>query len=201
MVDDQDNQVANGDEGDDAGVFQRVESAQEAQRDDEEHKGGDPKVAVDKVGKVFGVVGDALHDAGHEVADDDHVGDADAEALDGNGHVKDDGGVGVCELGEGEEGGGSAVEVSRASGLEVEAKGGRKGGPEDEDDTEHDAHVREHKGHGEGASSYDCFMEAAVSRGRVHAGSCPAQQRDGTEGRDRGTARGGGRTSYSYSPG
>lgn len=115
-------------------------------------------MAVDEIREVFGVVGDALHDAGHEVADDDHVGDADAEALDGNGEVEDDGGVGVGELREGEEGGGTAVEVSGASRLEVEAKGRGEGGPEDQDDAEHDAHVRQHKGHCQGACSYDCFM-------------------------------------------
>lgn len=147
VVDDEDDEVANGDEGDDAGVLEGVEAAQEAQRDDEEHKGGDPKVAAEEVGELGGVAGDALHDAGHQVADDDHVGDADAEALDGDGGVKDDGGVGVGDLREGEEGGGAAVEVSGASGLEVEAKGGGDAGPEDEDDAEHDAHAGEDKGH------------------------------------------------------
>lgn len=158
VVDDEDNQVANGDEGDDAGVLERVETAQEAKRNDEQHKGGDPEMAIDEVGKVLGMVGQALHDTRHQVADDDHVGDADAEALDSNGEVEDDGGVGVGELGEGEEGGGAAVEVSGASRLEVEPKGRGEGGPEDEDDTKHNTHVRKHKGHGEGASSYNCFM-------------------------------------------
>lgn len=73
MVDDQDNEVANRDESNNAGVFERVEPAQEAERDDEKHKSSDPEVAVNKIGKVFSVVCDALHDARHQVANDDHI--------------------------------------------------------------------------------------------------------------------------------
>ncbi|KAH8712776.1 hypothetical protein HC256_005950 [Beauveria bassiana] len=156
VVDNQDDQVADGDEGDDASVFERVEAAQEAEGNDKQHKSGDPEMAVDQVGKAFGMVGETLHDAGHQVANDDHVGDADAEAFYGDGEVEDDGSIGVGKLGEGEEGSCTAVEVSGASRLEVKAKGGGKGGPKDEDDTKHNTHVRKHKGHGEGAGSDDC---------------------------------------------
>lgn len=44
------------------------------------------------------MAGEALHNSRHQVANDDHVGDTDAKALDGNGSVKDDCGVRVSDL-------------------------------------------------------------------------------------------------------
>jgi len=104
-------------------------------------------VSVEEIRKVVGMARNTLHNARHQVANDDHVGDADTKALDGNGGVKDDCGVGVCDLREGGEGGGAALEVSCASGLQVEAKGRGESGPNDENDAEHDAHSGEDKGH------------------------------------------------------
>lgn len=95
VVNDEDDQITDRNKGDDAGVFKRIETAEEAERDDEEHEGCDPKVSVDQIGYCIGVLIKAQHDTGHEISDNDHVGDADAKALDGDGQVEDDGGVGV----------------------------------------------------------------------------------------------------------
>jgi hypothetical protein len=91
--------------------------------------------------------------ARHQIADDDQVRDTDAEALYSDGAVEDDGQVRIGELRQREEGGLAALEISRASGLQVEAEGGRETGPADEDYSEGDAHFRHDGGHGKRAGT------------------------------------------------
>ena len=83
------------------------------------HKGGDPEVPVNEKAHVPGILVEAADNAGHEVADDDQVADADAKALDSDCRIKDDSRVGVRELREGKEGRRPALNVPGASRLQV----------------------------------------------------------------------------------
>lgn len=59
VVDDQHDEVPDRDQGDEAGVLERVQPPQKAQGYDEEHKGRYPKMPVDQVGKVSNVAVEA----------------------------------------------------------------------------------------------------------------------------------------------
>lgn len=119
MIHHKHNQISDRHERDKTGVFERVKPSQEAEGNDEKHECRNPKVSVDQVRNPLRLVVESQHDAGHEIADDDHVGNGHAKALDGNGSVKDDGCLGIRDLRQGKEGCGSAVEVAGAFGLEV----------------------------------------------------------------------------------
>lgn len=118
------------------------------------HEGRDPKMPVyEEMGGRS--IAKAAHDARHQVADDDEIANANAETLDGNGGVKDDGSIGVGHLAEGEEAGRAAVEISGAARLQVQAEAGGEARPEDDQDSEQDAHVGEGRGHGQHAGADD----------------------------------------------
>lgn len=104
------------------------------------HEDGHPEMPVDKI-VAWRRVGKSSHDSGHQITDDDEVADAHAEALDGDCSIKDDGGVWVRDLAEGEETRGSSVEVFCAASLQVEAESGCKAGPDYDEDTQDNAHV------------------------------------------------------------
>lgn len=71
MVDHEDDQVADRDERNDAGILERVQSFQETQWNNNQHKGSDPEVPVDQERISIGVCVEAPHDARHQVANDD----------------------------------------------------------------------------------------------------------------------------------
>ena len=117
MVDNQDDEISNGNQGDDAGVFERVKPPQKAQWNNQEHKGCDPKVTVDEVRKLLSMTVESANYAGHQVTDNDHIGDSDSKALDGDSQIEQDRCVRIGDLGQGEEGRSPPIEVSRALGL------------------------------------------------------------------------------------
>ena len=76
-------------------------------------------------------------------------------------------------MGEGEERGLTTFEVAGAAGLKVETETSGYPSPEDEDDSEENAHVGESLRHGEDSSADDCaqlelgfFLVGTNGRGR-----------------------------------
>lgn len=173
MINHENDEVANGYQGNDAGIFERVESSKETQGNDEEHESRDPKVPVREVRSLIrdGAV-EPEDNLGHEIADDDQVGNTHSEALDGDGGVEEDRGVRIRELGDGEEGRAAALEVPGASALEVQAEGCREARPEDHQRSEEDAHVGKHRWHGKRACSDDGVEEVDDAAG--HGGLATA---------------------------
>jgi hypothetical protein len=168
--DDEDNEIGDGEEGYNAGVFEGVEAAQERQWDDDKpdelaqskrieqvvlHESGDPELTVDEEGYVVCTGHKANDNAGHEIADDDEIADSHTEALDGDGGVEENRDVGVGELGEGGERDMAAVDVAGAASLQIEAEAGGHACPSDDEDAEEDTHLGEGRGHGEEASTED----------------------------------------------
>ena len=119
VVHDQDDKVADRDERDDRGVFERVEPAQKRERNDHQHKGGHPEVSVDQKTRETVLVGEAEDNAGHQITNDDQIADTHPEALDGDGRVENDRRVRVCDLRQRKEAGRSTVQVGRATCLQV----------------------------------------------------------------------------------
>ena len=122
------------------------------------HKGSNPEMSVQQ---IFGggSIGETTHHTGHQVADDDEITDADTEALDGNGSIENDSGVGVGDLAESKETGRATVEISGATRLKIEAKAGSEAGPDDDEAAEQDAHVVKGRGHSQDASADDGIDE------------------------------------------
>ena len=73
VIDDEYNQIPNGYQRDDACILERIQPFQETQRNNEEHEGGDPEVTVDEIGELIGMAIKPESNAGHEVANDNHV--------------------------------------------------------------------------------------------------------------------------------
>lgn len=159
VVDHQDDQVPDGDQGDDRGVLERVQPAQEGEGDDDQHEGGDPKVPVEHERTQAVLVGEPANHPRHQVPDDDQVADPDAEALDGDGGVKDDRRVGVRDLRQGEEAGRPPFEVAGAPRLEVQPEPCRHPGPYYDDRPQQYTHVRHGQGHREHAGPDDGVEE------------------------------------------
>lgn len=116
------------------------------------HKGSDPEMSVQQIVGSRSVC-EASDHARHEITDNDKITDADAETLDGNGGIEDDGSVGVCDLTQSEEARTATVQVSRTSCLKVETETRSKTGPDDDEDAEQDAHVGQGRGHGQHAGA------------------------------------------------
>lgn len=160
------------------------------------------------VQQIFGggSIGKASHHTRHQVADDDEITDAYTEALDGNGGIENDSGIGVGDLAEGKETGRAAVEISGATSLEIETKAGGEAGPDDDETAEQDAHMIEGRRHGQDAGADDGVDEVddtagpaglavlamffAVSRAAGHGGGAvwTGRRRVAVGGADRGVA-------------
>lgn len=148
VVDDQNDEISNRNQSNQTGILERVKPLEKAQWDNEKHKGSNPKVSVHQIRNPISGAVEAQGHSGHKVADNNHVGDPNPEALNRDSGVENDGRIGICQLRQGEEGGFSAVEVACASGLEVETKGRGQARPDHEEHTEHYSHVRQDRGHG-----------------------------------------------------
>lgn len=127
MVDDENDQISNGDERNDACVLEGVQSSQETKRYDDEHECRDPEVSVDQEGNLTRVLIETPDDSWHQVANDDQIGDSDSEAFYGDRGIKYNGGIGVSELRERKEGRAAPIEISGAPSLKVKPE--RRGNP------------------------------------------------------------------------
>lgn len=83
------------------------------------HERRNPKLTVNEEANLAGTGDKSNDDSRHQVSNNNQIADCDAEALDGNGSVEDDGEVRVGELGKRREGHMTAINVSCAPGLEV----------------------------------------------------------------------------------
>ena len=105
------------------------------------HECSNPEMPVHQISSVPRM-SKALHNTGHEISDDDQVADADTEALDRNRRVKDDSGIGIGDLAEGEETGRATVQVPGAASLKIQSKSRGQTRPAYDEHTQHHAHVR-----------------------------------------------------------
>lgn len=133
VVNDEYDQISDSHQGHNTSVLQRVQAPQEGQRHDDEHEDGDPEVPVHQIRDLGRSTVESFHHAGHQVANDDQIRDGHAKALDGYSSLEKYGRVRIGHLGNGAKRGSPSVEVSGASGLEVETEGGGEGGPDDDD--------------------------------------------------------------------
>lgn len=123
VVDNQNDEIANGNQGDHARVLQRIEPLREAERNDKDQEEcRDPKFSVAQEVKARIESTKGFCHSRHKVANDDHVGHANSEALDGNRSIKYHSGIRVRDLRQGEEGGCSPVQVASTPGLEIQAE-------------------------------------------------------------------------------
>lgn len=163
VVDHEDNQVADGDQRDEACVFERIQAPQEAQRYDDKHESRDPEVPVHQEGIRIRIRVESPHDARHQVADDDEVRHADSKAFYSNSGVKYNSGVGVGKLRQGEEGRAASVEVSGAPRLQVKAEGGCDPGPYYYEYSQQHAHLRHSVRHRECSCADDGVEQVDVA--------------------------------------
>jgi hypothetical protein len=101
VVDDQNDEIANRNQGNHARVLERIEFLREAQRyNEEQEECRYPELALgqERITRLYAAK--RFCHARHQVANDDHVRDANAKAFYGNGGIKHHGGVRVRYLGE-----------------------------------------------------------------------------------------------------
>lgn len=128
------------------------------------HEGCDPELPVNQERDIPSTRCESANNSRHQIADDDKIADCHAEALDSDSGVEDDGQVRICHLGQCCKGYVSAINVSRASRLQVEAEACCCASPRDNEYAEEDAHFRKRGRHGEetGTENYPswstCFL-------------------------------------------
>ena len=122
MVDNQHDEVADGYERNNRCVLQRVESSEEGERYDDEHECGNPEMSIKHEWWQCTVILKTSHHSRHQVSNYDQIADTNSEAFDSDRSVEYDGGVGVCDLAEGEEAGRSSFQIVGASRLEVQSE-------------------------------------------------------------------------------
>jgi hypothetical protein len=98
MIDDQDDKIANGYQGDETGILERIEPPEEAERDKDQHESSDPEMTINQEGELISSAVETPHDSWHQVANDDHIRDSDTKTFDGNSSIEDHGGVRIGDL-------------------------------------------------------------------------------------------------------
>lgn len=119
------------------------------------HEAGNPEVTIDEKADSTCTLTEALNDPGHQIPNDDQIANTNPEALDSYCRIEYDGGIGVGDLGKGEKGSGSSLEISGASRLEVKTKACGKTGPQDDEDSQEDSHARKSQGHSQHTGAND----------------------------------------------
>lgn len=98
-------------------------------------------MAIDEKTDSCGIFTEAPNNPRHQIPYDDKVADANPKALDSYRSIENNGGVGVGDLGKGEEGSRPSFEISGAFCLEIEAEAGGKAGPKNDKSSQYYSHA------------------------------------------------------------